>query len=215
MSPCRFGKKVSTEGPTPKARSYNSTIEKWRKNNDGMLRNLKGLTAHNRVFRTHGHFYFPYSFMTSDFLGVSAPLDSKWVPEDQITTELLGRICTHQARSLMGGIINDYQNKEVPKFITDLKRYYPKIFAILPENQKSRLRDINYVGRQAELLTCPPGLYTFGSNIWEWDGTVLRGSSMLFSPVPGDISITIKPAPGASVKITSNDQVTESTRFLD
>jgi len=116
---------------------------------------------------------------------------------------------------MFGGVINDYQNKEIPKFISDLHMHYPEIFALLPEEQKSRLATINYVGRKADLTTCAPGKYLFSKSTWEWDGEVLRGRSMLFQPVAGDLSITIKPKTGEAVTITSNDQVTANTRFLD
>lgn len=216
MSPCRFGRKSGTEGPTRNARSFHSTLENWRKRNEGFIDRLKSLTAYNRIFKTHGHFYLPYSWMTSGmFGGDSAPLKSKWVAEEEMTTELLHRLCTHQARALFGEVIKDYQEKEIPKFIADLNAHYPEVFALLPDEQKARLASVNYVGRKADLTTCAPGKYVFSKTAWEWDGEVLSGGSMLFQPVKGQITITIKPEAGEAVTITDNRQVTASTRFLD
>lgn len=217
MSPCRFGRKVETEGPTRAARSFHSTIDGWRKSNDGFLNRLKSLRAYNRIFKTHGHFYLPYSWMTPGALsgGASYPLESKWIAEEDLTTELLGRICQAEPRTMSGDVIVDYQKKEVPKFIADLHAHYPEIFDRLPNHQKARLASVSYIGRTADLTTCAPGKYTFAKTTWEWDGEVLHGRSMLFQPVKGALAITIRPEAGEAVKITDNSQVTSSTRFLD
>ena len=116
---------------------------------------------------------------------------------------------------MFGEVIKDYQEKEVPKFIADLHAHYPEVFALLPDDQKARLATINYVGRTADITTCAPGQYIFSKGAWTWDGECLTGGSMLFQPVKGEISITIKPKAGERVTITSNDQVTAGTRFLD
>ena len=216
VSPCKFGRKIGTEGPTRQARSYYTTVQKWRERNEGFLNKLASLKAYNRVFKTHGHFYLPYSWMSVGiFGGDKAPLQSKWVAEEDMTADLLHRLCTHIPYALFGGPIADYQKKEVPKFIADLHLYYPEIFARLPDEQKSRLSSVSYVGRKADITTCAPGKYLFSKSTWTWDGEVLRGGSMLFQPVAGDLAITIKPKPGQPVEITSNEQVLPTTRFLD
>lgn len=216
LSPCKFGRKIGTEGPTRQARSYHSTVQKWRERNEDFLNKLASLRAYNRVFRTHGHFYLPYSWMTPTMFGDrDCPLQSKWIAEEDMTTELLLRICTYVPRAMFGGAIDDYQKKEVPKFIADLHAHYPEVFDLLPEGQKARLATISYVGRKADITTCAPGKYIFAKETWTWDGEVLRGNSMLFQPVAGDLTITIKPKPGQPVEITSNVQVTSETRFLD
>ncbi len=214
MQPCKFGKKVGVDGPTRASRSYFSTIDKWRKENAAFFGLLKDLKAYNRVFRTHGHFYLPYSFMIGTF-GDGYPLESKWVAEADLTATLLEKICTARPRAMMGGEITDYQKKEIPKFISDLHMHYPEIFVLLPDEQKARLATVSYVGRKADLLTCAPGNYVFARTSWAWDGEFLTGKSMLFQPVAGDIEIKIKPKAGAVVEISNNAQVLPSTRFLD
>lgn len=217
---CRFGRKVHTEGPTRQAQSFRKTINAWEDRNEGFLGKLASLRAYNRIFRTHGHYCLPYSYMAKDsgmFGGDNSyPLESKWVPEAEMTTELLGKICVARPRALFGDVIDGYQKKEVPKFIADLKAFYPAIFDLLPDEQKARLATISFVGRSADLTTCAPGTFIFGSgNKWQWDGEFLIGRNMLFQPVDGDIEIKIKPKVGQSVTIADNAQVTDSTRFLD
>lgn len=214
MSPCRFGRKVETEGPTRAARSFYTTLEKWRKENAEYMGRLKDLTAYNRVFRTNGYFYLPYSFMTGTF-GYGYPLESKWVAEADMTPELLSKICAARPSAMMGGEITDYQKKELPKFISDLHVHYPEVFALLPEARKDGLALISYVGRKADITTCKEGEYVFADRRWKWDGQHLLGKTMLFQPVKGDIEIKIRPEVGSPVTITDNAQVGPQTKFLD
>jgi hypothetical protein len=211
---CRFGRKSGVDGPTKAARSFYSTLSKWRKEHEAVIDKLAPLAAYNRIFRTHGHYYLPYSFM-AESLCDNSPLESKWVPEENMTAELLAKICQAQPRALFGGAIRSYQDEQVPKFIADLNCHYPAVFALLPDDQKARLTTVSYVGRKADITTCAPGKYVFSKSTWEWDGAVLRGKSMLFQPAKGDVTITITPAPGESVIISDNAQVTPETRFLD
>jgi hypothetical protein len=211
-SGCKFGRKCGTEGPTQNASKFFTIIQQWRKENEQYFSALKDLKAYNRIFHTNGFYYLPYSFMSG--CGGS-PLDSAWRSAEGMTADTLRRICEAQPCSLMGGVIRDYQNEEVPKFISDLQRHYPHLFAILPDEQKDRVQNISFVGRKADLTTCRPGEYIFSDKRWKWDGEFLTGSNMLFQPVKGECEIRIRPEKGAEVKITDNSQVADGTRFLD
>jgi hypothetical protein len=218
-SGCRFGRKCATEGPTNNASKFFTVMQKWREENKQYLDILKKLTAYNRIFYTNGLYYLPYGFISgcdgSPFDG-SLLSNGAWCPAEELTTSKLKRICEARPCALMGGVINDYQNKEVPKFISDLQHHYPHLFDMLPDDQKARVQNMSFVGRKADLSTCPPGEYIFGSGTkWKWDGEFLIGSSMLFQPVKGECEIRIRPEKGAEVKITDNKQVSAETRFMD
>lgn len=214
---CPFGSKRETEGPTPRAQSFYSTLKRWREQNEEYLGRLSSFTAFNRIFKTNGHYYLPYSHMSESFMSIGSgyPLKKAWLPEEELTPELLERICTARPRPAFGDELVHYQKEEVPKFISDLNAHYPAVFAMLSDAQKARLQDVSYVGRKADITTCAPGDYVFSKDPWHWDGEVLRGKSMLFQPVPGELAITIRPKPGSKVEITDNSQVTSKTRFLD
>lgn len=214
MSPCRFGRKIGTEGPTRNSSKFHSTLNQWREANKDVLNALGTLKAYNRIFRAQGHYYLPYAFMAKGWHDY-APLESKWVAEADMTTELLEKICTARPRAMMGGEIADYQKKQIPKFISDLKMHYPDVFALLPADQKARFETISHVGRRADITTCTPAEFVISGNRWKWDGKTLIGSTMLFQPVAGDCEIRIIPKPGQSVEITNDNQVSEDTRFLD
>lgn len=214
ISGCKFGRKSRTQGPTSAARSFYDTMAKWRKDYADYFNKLKSLTAYNRAFRTNGHFYLPYSFMSGNS-EYGYPIDTQWVSEGDLTTEKLARICSARPRAIFGGELTSYQKEEVPKFIADLSMFYPEIFVLLPDNQKARLADMDYRKRKADITTCAPGKYVFSERYWDWDGEHLIGRYMLFQPVSGDIEIRIKPKAGEAVTITDNAQVTSTTRFLD
>lgn len=214
LSSCKFGRKSCVSGPTKRARNFYSWISEQKKANAEWIGKLSENKAWKRITKTNGYYYLPYSFMTKG-LGDGNPLETAWVPEGSMTHKLLDRICNAQPRALFGGVITDYQKTEVPKFLADLRMFYPELFELLSEDQKARAQSLSSVGRQADITTCLPGSYVFSDKRWEWDGTKLTGRSMLWQPVKGAITITIVPERGQSVKITDDAQVGPETMFLD
>lgn len=213
LSGCKFGRKSRIDGPTRRARNFRSWMEDQKRENADYIDKLQRLKAWNRIALINGYYYLPYSHMDSGWFRTDqSPLKSHWVLQSGLGAELLRRLCTHVPYGF-DGAIKSYQIDVVPKFIADLRMFYPELYDILPDDQKART--ISHVGRQADLTTCAPGKYTIGTNIWDWDGSVLTGKNMLFQPAPGDCLITITPNKGSPVKITSEDQVVPGTVFLD
>jgi hypothetical protein len=215
LSGCKFGRKCCTNGPTKRARGFHSWMSDRRKENSEWIGNLDSNTAYNRIFKIQDHYYLPYSFMAEEYKDCGNPLPSKWVNMNDMTADLLERICNARPRALFGGVISGYQTEQVPKFLTDLRMFYPGLFDLLPEDQKARARSLSNVGRLADITTCLPGPYVFSRDKWDWDGQKLTGRSMLFQPVKGEIEITIVPEKGQGVKITDDAQVGPETMFLD
>lgn len=214
LTSCRFGKKRETEGPTPRAQSFHSKLAKWRDDNAEYFSDIKAPKAFNRIFYTNGFYYLPYSWMADGMFLTNHVLEKKWVAKGGLTAELLEQLCTARPQGL-GGVIDDYQKKQIPKFISDLKMHYPELFELLSEEQQARLKEVSYIGRSADITTCPPCEFKITRDVWRWDGRILYGRNMLFMPVKGDIEIRIIPNKGEAVKITDNSQVSEQTRFLD
>lgn len=216
---CKFGFCSHEEGPSPRAMKYRATVNEWKRLYAPIHDRLKYPTTTRRIFKINGYYYLPYDHMSSGNLShptaQSFPIQSKWVPEAEMTPELLERICRAQPMDRGYVTLKSYQAESVPKFIADLKCHFPDLFALLPEDQKARVRTMNFVGRKADLTTCPPGDYLFDGKVWRWDGELLHGTHMVFAPVKGEVTITIRPEPGSPVEITDNAQVTDKTRFLD
>jgi hypothetical protein len=213
---CKFGQKTAKQGPTQRAQKFHSWIAAEREYCKKVSRDMKSLKAYNRIFKTNGYYYLPYGGMSDAIFLDGAPLRSEWVPAEAMTAEQLERLCTARPRNIFNEPIRRYQQEQVPKFLADLKIYYPDLFALLSEEQQARVETIDYVGRKADLTTLAPGPIEINRYVWDWDGTTLsRKGDIMFQPVPGEATQTITPKPGAAVTITRNDQVTEKTVLLD
>lgn len=217
ISSCKFGRKTETSGYTSRARGFHSWMREKKEQNKEYIGKLKQLNAYNRIFKAHGSYYIPYAHMSSKgFLSSDEnPIKGKWISEEDMTPNLLATICTHNPRSIFGDVIKSYQKTEVVKFIWDLKKFYPDLFDMLPEEQKDRASAKGAIGRKADITTMPPCKLTISKNTWTWDGEYLVGSSMLFQPVKGDIEIRIKPNSGEAVTIEREDQFSPDVEFLD
>jgi hypothetical protein len=212
---CKFGRKTKIEGPAKRAGGFRKWMADQEAENAKHIGKLETLKAWNRIAYINGYYYLPYSFMTDEFfIQRERPAESKWIAEADMTADLLARICAYEPVGL-GGRIPSYQRETVPKFIADLRMFFPALFEMLPDEQKARAAAISPVGRTADLLTCEPGEYTYGNSRWMWDGKTLCGAEMLFQPVKGKCEIFITPQKGEGVKITDASQVGPQTVFLD
>jgi len=213
ISGCQFGRKSMIEGPTKRSRTFRSWMDEQKKENAEFIGKLGSLRAWNRIALINGYYYLPYSHMDAGIFRVNqSPLKDKWVLQEELDAGLLERLCS-QVPYGFGGVIASYQRDVVPKFIADLRMFYPALFELLPDHQKART--ISFIGRKADLTTCLPGRYKLGTEMWDWDGKSLTGGKMLFQPAPGTCLITVSPNKGAPVTITSDDQVGPETMFLD
>lgn len=214
---CKFGRKSSTKGFTKRARAFRSWMSDRRDENKEFIGKLNSLQAWNRIIKMQDHYYIPYPHVDgSNWLSSKgAPLKGKWVPESEMSSGLLDQICNFNPRSMFGDVIRSYQEKEVPKLIWDLKKFYPLLFDLLSEDQKARASFKNAIGRKADITTMPPCDVVISKNKWAWDGKYLSGGSMLFQPVKGDIEIRIKPKKGEGVIIANEGQVNSTTEFVD
>lgn len=214
MSSCNFGRKTSIEGPTKRSKSFYKWISDQTKENQEFIGKLKSLDAYNRIFLINGFYRLPYSHMSYSLFLTNYPLKSMWIEEETMSSELLETICNAVPRGVAGSI-SSYQKTVVPKFIDDLRMHYPKLFELLSESQKLRSTTINYIGRKADITTCPPCKFTISGNFWIWDGQVLKGTKVSFQPIDGDCTVTIEPIAGTKVTITDVSQVSSKTVFLD
>ena len=213
---CPFGKKTISNGFTKRARNYYTWIKQQEDKHRNLLKQLTPGSYPERIFKISDHWFLPYAHMVKGIWGERMPLTSHFIPNKDMTTELLKRIVSARPHATLGGEISAYQHDIVPKFLSDLKTYYPDLFDLLDEQTKSRIATISYVGRIADITTCSPGLYFFKKEKWQWDGTSLsRNSAPMFAPCKGEWSQTCVPETGQPVTITDNAQVTEKTKFLD
>lgn len=212
---CKSGKKTRETGPTQRARGFHDWIAKKSDWCADVSHELKPFKAHERIFYTNGWYCLPYPAMSDSFLVVSNAIRDSWVREEDMTAELLEKLCTTTPRNVFGDRIRVYQSEVIPKFIMDLKTHYPHLYALLPEGQQARAENFDYSGREALLSTVAPGPVTIAREIWQWDGKELSRENDTFIPVKGKIKSVVVPNANVTVKITDNAQVTADTEFVD
>lgn len=232
LSPyCKFGRRSIVKGYTSRARKYSDFRSKWKSHEKyGKLSRppVKLGIIDNVVV-------FPYNYVSineyeNGSIRVGDPdLTSSiyYIDMEKFTADLIHAICSFRPHAFFGGIIEDYQKKTVPRFLEHLKEVLPdkyqEFVKAYPEYDKAP----NYVGRRALLKTInsSPVYYSSGNypdlnNEWLWDGQYLiykKGYVSSFNIVDDYKVDTIRLIPGdtAEIVITSNDQVSSETVFVD
>lgn len=206
---CKYGQMSVQTGVTKKARSFYYWISKER---DRLKDYPKAKRAPDRIFKIGDYWNLPYAFMAKSWAGSNYPLESEWVHSDNMSVETLSRIVNGKPRAALGGVLGEYQSKSVPKFLEDVRRNYPELWDLIPEDAKQRVKATSHIGRKAVLATCAPSAF----DGWDWDGATLSGGTVNSLSLPADAAhIAITPKPGATIKITDNSQVTDETVFVD
>lgn len=227
---CPYGSKNTTVGYSRMARKFSSWIYEFMdKHKDAC--NAK-LTQPGKMEYFMDLVYIPISFLGLNeniefvsgggFFSNNLPIIKR---SDFDNEEFISkRIVNFRPKALMGGVIWDYQEKEVPKFLRWLKRLDPALFdkakALNPDH--SAFAKLSDVGKKAVLQTLNPNIGTFvdpDGRIWTWDGKYLYSSNARFY---GAILKTeeiqecrLKPKDHAIVKVTDDNQVNNNTVFID
>lgn len=232
LSPgCKYGRVNNVKGYTSRAAKYHSFKRQWQEHE--RYSKLKyppqklGLIGDEIVFP------YPYIRITQTEDGNVKLSDPGFGPniafiaKENFTIDLIKRICNFRPCAIMGGVIADYQNKIVPLFLAHLKEILPDIYEELRKEDGDLVKEVSYIGRKALLKTVNPSdVYYRNSNYpqfnetWHWDGETLTYSSGYVH----DFSITkdyaiaeikIIPSDKSVITITSNEQVTGETVFID
>lgn len=141
------------------------------------------------------------------------------VKRDTLTPENLNRICAYLPRSIMGGIITEYQEEIVPNFLHQLSLLFPDEYAaLIAEYPEYAEKKPNFIGRIAKLATCNPVCeYEDGRSVFRFDGDwlVCDCYKSAFAPFNGnDAMLKIQLTDEMTVKITDNAQVLPETVLL-
>lgn len=227
---CPYGSKNTTVGYSRMARKFSSWIYEFMdKHKDAC--NAK-LTQPGKMEYFMDLVYIPISFLGLNeniefvsgggFFSNNLPIIKR---SDFDNEEFISkRIVNFHPRALMGGVIWDYQEKEIPKFLQWLKDLDPALFDKVKALNLDHpaFAKMTNVGRKAVLQTLNPNIGTFvdpDGRIWTWDGKYLYSSNARFY---GAILKTeeiqecrLKPKDHAIVKVTDDNQVNNNTVFID
>lgn len=229
---CKFGTTSTVRGYTSRARKYHEFRNKWKDNEQ------YGKLSHppTKLGLIDGLVVFPYPYVS-----ITKHESGKWIiddpaffnsnayiPYEEFTIDFIKRICSFRPQAMMGGTISSYQKETVPLFLAHLKEVLPdKYIEFANEFPEYSEKNIDYVGRKALLKTIKPSSvykesrdYPNLDSEWYWDGEFLiykNGYVGSFSVIDSYKieEIKLKPTEKTVVKITSNEQVSKETVFVD
>ena len=226
---CKYGKVESIKGYTSRAMKYHEFREKYKTdeyysklnypNNfsfvevgDYYVVNI----AHTKIRWEDGNGPYRYTAgwdIDTPFMGTSV----SFIPKDDFTLDLLNRIVHFAPRSLSGGSIKD--TKSVNNFLVEVSKKLPDLYnEFLKDNQEYNDIKTDYVGRYAFISTMVDGSELIDPHKNKFilkDGYLYcdnyKLSFLPFNSKTGELKIKVTDE--MTYKITSNDQVNETTKF--
>lgn len=216
---CPYGRREQKEGFTKAARKCGELIRKMQSKYEEVSYATKDLKFVCRigdyVYLNLPHLInYSNSIRENNFF-----IDKDIIKQEEFTPQFIVELINYQPRALMGGIISSYQTESVPKFCTQLHRYFPdmyeKVKKTYPEID-NLIENINYVGKSAKLITLLPGEVKLSTDILQWDGKLLhaKGSQISFWKMR-DEEVMIIPTDETVVEIYDNATVTDDTELDD
>lgn len=213
---CPYGKRYSEEGYTPRAKSYYSFLANAKEKYGDVSYKLKELN----FVCTIGDYVFIPMYYLDNMENPFKKINKGLILKEQFNKSLIIELFNHVPLTFLGGVpIQAYKKDELPKFATQLKRYYPDLFAEVTQEFpeiNNYVKDINYKDKYAYVKSLLPGKVKFSIYEVDWDGTNLTGKTRDFGIFDlEDAQVIIQPDDNTCVKIVDNNTVTEETRFRD
>ena len=228
---CKFGSVSNIKGYTSRAQKYYKFKNEWTKHEK-----YGKLSYPSRKLGLIGDIVvFPYPYIQlKEYEGGRILVENPgffssiaFIEFEKFNTELIYRICAFRPQAMMGGEIESYQKEVVPLFLAHLKEILPERYGEFVSEYPQFEKEIDYIGRKAILKTIKPshiryvseGFPKFNSK-WYWDGEYLifKDGYISYVNIVKDYEVAefkIKPSAKSVVEISSNDQVTENTIFVD
>lgn len=219
---CPHSKHYRLEGPTKRSKSYmtfvreakdalNISDDRFRVRLDSIKSTIK--IGGDYVFLNLPHLA-NYVNPIADELGL---INRNYIPIDRFTDDVIKLLLNYRPQAVMGGEIEGYQKTNIPEFILDLKHNFPEIYKRVIEETpyEARITNYNYKGKIALLNTLKPGVVKsiYGSNLWNWDGKVLKPMDDTFT-ISGMEFDSVIPKSDTYVVVEDNSTVVEGkTKF--
>lgn len=238
---CPYGKLEVTEGFTTKARKFNSWIAEQKENYKTEFENSVYVSVTNLKFAVIGDFvqvsdylvqqaiesYFEKNKIVAGLWSKNHTMTNGFFFKNLLTVDLIEAILNyHSPRHWTDDFAKLIEIR--PKFIQFVSKNFPEVYeeAVKIVPKISEMNSIVYsnIGREAVLGTVAPNvgqLKDIHGGLWTWDGETLTSSnskaSFLLISSSEIETMTIKPKDSMKVfvKITSDDQVTDETKFKD
>jgi len=219
---CPHSKMVTNRGLTKRSKGFGKAATRWRE------QYKTEIAIENKVLCECGDYiYLPYPHL--DVYGdkvIDSIIEKHFIKKEEFTVQTIRRIVKWQPKSLMGGILENFQRTEVPKFIHQLHDVFPDLYSNYLENypDNKEMFDsicVNYVGRKAYLNTMKDGTtYTdCHGNIWVKQNGFLVCENMvtfLHFPIGRKPRKVMQQLVGDEIiTVSNNDDVSENTVFSE
>ena len=215
------------EGYTNRARSFYDWFQKKEKKYGNLVDALK--YDDNKMCVVGGDYvYLPINHLHVYTNKVEGIVNSHFIPLEDFDVDKIKEIVDFVPLTLIDRAqIKEYQNKEVPKFLQQLKEVMPalydKFFAKYPEYIEKLEDKVNdYVGRTAYIKTMVEGsvLVDCHNDKWTIESGYLVCKNTDMNLIPfisynDHTEVKIKITDKMTYKITDNSQVTSDTVFVD
>lgn len=209
---CVSGKFIRVNGPTKRSKEYFN----WKEEIENKYNGIRYLDSPKKLGFTGDRIFLPYPYLEESVSGV-------FIDRKDFTSEYIIGLLKLRPRAISTNcIIEEYQNKIVPKIINHLREIFPDLLnkaAAEDEEVRCLLNNSSDVGRTAILQTTTPDVGFFNDihgGSWSWDGEELMSMNAHVSFGLCDYScVSLVPKERQTVKITCDEQVNENTEFLD
>lgn len=214
--PCPYGKVREVEGFTRKARKFSSFLSEAKDKYKEISYKLSGL---NYPAIIGDKVYIPLPFL-DNYVNPIKEIKDKFVDKDMFTADFVIMLADFRPQALMGGVIKQYQDKDVPEFLLKLKRHFPELYQEVAEKRPDLaavVGSISYVGKKAKVKTLLPGKVKLGTRTVSWDGNVIvsKGSELLLLFSLKNERVEICPEDSTYVEVVDDATVTEVTEFKE
>lgn len=221
---CKYGTKEYVKGYTSRAIKYNEFRRKYKedecyakldepKSKIGKI----GDTFVINMRYLHEKDEGGYEITTNIF---SHPLI--YIQEKEFTNTLISLICDGKPRTFFENeIIKDYVEKDVPRFLYELKKEFNEIYEdFINEYPEYEDKEMNFVGRKAYIYSLKDGIELEDNKAtFVKQGKYLKSITnykSYFLPFGAkEAELIIKINPKMTFKITDNSQVDDNTEFED
>lgn len=214
---CKYGKRDEIQGYTSKAKKYYEFREKYEK--DECYSKLK--RPETVIGKIDNEFVLnlPYiNYDEGEFKdpGFYNPLI--YIDEKNFTNDLIKKLLDFKPHAMFGGVITDYQDKEVPNFLSDLKTNFKEIYEDFIKEFPEYNTKVSYVGKKAYLGTLNNGSILIDCHKNEWikeEKEIVCYKWGTWLPFKGSATETrINITEDMIYTITDDNQVNDNTKFL-
>lgn len=143
-----------------------------------------------------------------------------FVSKENLTADNILKVCEYKPTALLGGVIDSYQNDEVPMLLRQFRELFPEIYSELIIKSPIQENKVpNFIGKQAKLLTLKPNCKyetMYGSFFFDGKRAYFDNYNTAFKPFweCGNMSVTIEVTNNTVATVSDNEQVLDTTEFV-